>query len=36
MWLLLLFFIWTGWRKQRSLDARMGELEQRLTATPKS
>jgi hypothetical protein len=35
MWLLLAFFIWTGWRKQRALDVRIGELERGLSAARK-
>jgi CcmD family protein len=30
MWLLLLFFVWTSWRRQLGLSERLGRLEKAL------
>ena len=36
MWLLLLFFVWTSWRKQLTLSTRLDRLEKVLSAQPGS
>lgn len=30
VWLIVFAFLWTSWRRQARIDARMGELERRL------
>ncbi len=36
MWALLLLFVFLGWRRQRSLESRLGDLEKALAAATSS